>query len=592
MALNKHTAGAYISKYLGTDFDKVIALSADMDIIKDVHTNLANINTAIVSSAEAEKWANENEDVVVSNGKFSAKHWATKAAVGSVLTTKGDLSVFTTTAARLDIGQNDYVLTADSTAPSGVAWKVAAGGGGAVSSVAGRTGVVVLTKTDVGLANVDNTSDVTKQVATLAAATAIDVGLGNVNNTSDATKQAATLTAATKSDVGLGSVDNTTDAAKPISAATVTALALKLDATLKGANNGLAELDAGGRVPSSQIAGIVLSSSEYANLAAFPGTGDLSVFYVALDTAKGYRWTGTIYLQTDATIAIGETITSAYRGDRGKIAYDHSVLITGNPHSVTKGDLSLGNVDNTSDSTKQATILAAATKTDVGLGNVDNTSDVSKPISSATQTALDLKVDDTQVLTNVPVGALFTDTNTTYSVGNGGLTEINFTTADNTKLDSVETGATADQTAVQIKALYEAEPNAYTDTKDTKLTGISTGADVSPTPLTDAQIKTQYELNSNTNAFDDAAVTKLAGVATSANLYVHPTADGDKHIPVNGTGNLGKVLTASATAGVSTWEAPTGGIQDGAGGAGAITSIEVVTAAGSTPGVLYIVIPA
>ena len=68
------------------------------------------------------------------------------------------------------------------------------------------------------------------------------------------------------------------------------------------------------------------------------------------------------------------------------------------------------------------------------------------------QTALDGKVDDSQVLTNVPANALFTDTdtNTTYSVGDGGLTQINFTSADNTKLDGIETGATADQTAAQI----------------------------------------------------------------------------------------------------------------------------------------------
>ena len=43
-----------------------------------------------------------------------------------------------------------------------------------------------------------------------------------------------------------------------------------------------------------------------------------------------------------------------------------------------------------------------------------------------------------------------TDTNTTYSVGDGGLTEINFTSADNTKLDGIESGATADQTASEI----------------------------------------------------------------------------------------------------------------------------------------------
>ena len=66
-------------------------------------------------------------------------------------------------------------------------------------------------------------------------------------------------------------------------------------------------------------------------------------------------------------------------------------------------------------------------------------------------TALAGKVDDSQVLTNVPSGAVFTDTNTTYSVGDGGLTQKNFTSADNTKLDGIETGATADQSNEEIQ---------------------------------------------------------------------------------------------------------------------------------------------
>ena len=45
-----------------------------------------------------------------------------------------------------------------------------------------------------------------------------------------------------------------------------------------------------------------------------------------------------------------------------------------------------------------------------------------------------------------------TDTNTTYSVGDGGLSEINFTSADHSKLNGIETGATADQSAAQILA--------------------------------------------------------------------------------------------------------------------------------------------
>lgn len=43
---------------------------------------------------------------------------------------------------------------------------------------------------------------------------------------------------------------------------------------------------------------------------------------------------------------------------------------------------------------------------------------------------------------------------------------------------------------------------------------------------------------------------------TQYNNYVHPTTDGNKHVPANSTTNAGKVLTASATAGTYTWETP------------------------------------
>ena len=65
------------------------------------------------------------------------------------------------------------------------------------------------------------------------------------------------------------------------------------------------------------------------------------------------------------------------------------------------------------------------------------------------QAALDNKVDDSQVLTNVPSGAVFTDT--TYTEGDGGLTQINFTSGLSTKLFGIETGATADQSATEIR---------------------------------------------------------------------------------------------------------------------------------------------
>ena len=197
-----------------------------------------------------------------------------------------------------------------------------------------------------------------------------------------------------------------------------------------GAANGLAELDGSGKVPSSQLPSFVDDVVEYANLAAFPVTGESGKIYVALNTNITYRWAGSTYVEISPSLALGETIDSAYRGDRGKIAYDHSQLTSGNPHNVTKTDVGLSNVPNldatnpvnivqtasyrfvtdTEKSTwngKENAITAGTTaqyyrgdktfqtldKTAVGLSNLDNTSDANKPISTATQTALDNKAD-------------------------------------------------------------------------------------------------------------------------------------------------------------------------------------------------------
>lgn len=55
-----------------------------------------------------------------------------------------------------------------------------------------------------------------------------------------------------------------------------------------------------------------------------------------------------------------------------------------------------------------------------------------------------------------------------------------FVDGDKTKLDGIESGATADQTGAEIKVAYEgeADTNAFTDAEKTKLAGIATGADV------------------------------------------------------------------------------------------------------------------
>lgn len=230
---------------------------------------------------------------------------------------------------------------------------------------------------------------------------------------------------------------------------------------LKGAANGLAELDGTGKVPSSQLPSFVDDVVDYANLAAFPVTGESGKIYVALDTNLTYRWSGSVYVEISPSLALGETSASAYRGDRGKIAYDHSLLTSGNPHNVTKSDVGLSNVPNL-DTTNPVNIVQTATyrlvsdtekstwngkenaitagttsqyyrgdktfqtldKTAVGLGNCDNTSDANKPISSATQTALDNKSDKNITLDRK------TASYTLVANDNGKLIEMNVATAN------------------------------------------------------------------------------------------------------------------------------------------------------------------
>jgi hypothetical protein len=145
---------------------------------------------------------------------------------------------------------------------------------------------------------------------------------------------------------------------------------------LIGAANGLAELDGTGKVPSSQLPSFIDDVEEYANLAAFPVTGESGKIYIAIDTNLTYRWGGSTYVEISPSLALGETSASAYRGDRGKIAYDHSQLTSGNPHNVTKSDVGLSNVVN-SDTTTTANITDSSNKrfvTDAQLTVIGNTS--------------------------------------------------------------------------------------------------------------------------------------------------------------------------------------------------------------------------
>ena len=129
----------------------------------------------------------------------------------------------------------------------------------------------------------------------------------------------------------------TTINGKPLSAAvTLTADDVgAIPATQKGQAGGVAELDSTGKVPAAQLPSYVDDVVEYDSQSDFPETGEDGKIYIAKDTNLTYRWSGTQYVEISASLALGETESTAYRGDRGKAAYDHSQITNGNPHGTT-----------------------------------------------------------------------------------------------------------------------------------------------------------------------------------------------------------------------------------------------------------------
>lgn len=217
----------------------------------------------------------------------------------------------------------------------------------------------------------------------------------------------------------------------------------------KGAPNGLASLNESGIIPSAQLPSYVDDVIEVDTFSNLPGTGESGKIYIVQDTNLTYRWSGTGYVEISKSLALGETSSTAYPGDKGKATTDklnktsNKVVVgptTVNPstdkivlkyqthftstnsdsedsHIINAATTSQAGVMSSADKTKlnglkdQAGITSdidavqtnlethinnksnphEVTKDQVGLGNVDNTSDANKPISTATQNALNSK---------------------------------------------------------------------------------------------------------------------------------------------------------------------------------------------------------
>ena len=163
-----------------------------------------------------------------------------------------------------------------------------------------------------------------------------------------------------------------------------TALNNKLETSLKGSANGLAELDSNGFVKNAQLPSYVDDVLEYGSFAALPTTGESGKIYITTDTNKTYRWSGSVYAVISDTLALGTTSATAYRGDYGNTAYLHSQ----SEHQAILDGIGLVRMNGKSISYDNNSYALQSS-----ISNINNTSDANKPVSTAQQTALDLKVD-------------------------------------------------------------------------------------------------------------------------------------------------------------------------------------------------------
>ena len=174
-------------------------------------------------------------------------------------------------------------------------------------------------------------------------------------------------------------------------------------------------------IPVGKLDGVINASNlpsyvddvlEYENKTSFPTSGEAGKIYVDKDANLTYRWSGTAYVEISPSLALGETSSTAFAGDKGKTAYDHSQK-TGNPHGTKIADIT--NLQSTLDDkvpssrTVNGKALSAnitLAKGDVGLGNVDNTADANKSVNSAktasTLTAVTTAGDGTAYTATVP----------------------------------------------------------------------------------------------------------------------------------------------------------------------------------------------
>lgn len=326
-----------------------------------------------------------------------------------------------------------------------------------------------------------------------------------------------------------------------------------------------------GTVPQANLPSYVDDVIEAENYASLPPTGEAGKIYVDKETNKTYRWGGSAYVEISASLALGETSATAFRGDYGKVAYDHAQA-------------------------KGSQFASGLYKVETNAeGHVVNATTVSK----SDITALGIPSEDTD--TTYTAGAGLGLSGTEFSIADSGVTNAKLAD-DSVTADKIADGVIPDVsefiTSEEASGAYAAKSHTHDDRyyTETEVDGLLDGkanashthtienvtglqdaldekADVGSVTLASLGVTaTAEELNhmdgvtsnvqtqldgkadsahTHANATTSTAgfmsaedKTKLDGVETGANKYVHPTsaagakADGLYKIATDANGHV------------------------------------------------------
>ena len=347
-----------------------------------------------------------------------------------------------------------------------------------------------------------------------------------VNGSTTDVVSASTL----KTDMNLGNVTN--DA--------------QVKRTEMGTANGVATLDANGKIPSSQIPGSYDDVKEgylYNGKFYYDAehtqeiTAAADMVYVDKSTNKTYRWSGTQYVVIGSDLALGETSSTAYRGDRGKAAYDFSQ----DPYTSAPA------MDGTA---------SAGSSTKWAKGDHVHPSDTSREAVAHKKTSWSSTPSDT----NYPSEKLVKDSldNKVDKVSGKGLSTNDFTDTLKTKLDGISTGANKVQSSStngNIK-IDGTETTVYTHPTTTAVAAAAkkVGKDANGhVVLGDALAKGDVGLGNVDNTSDATKKTNFTGAVASGNTGF-PTGDAVYNaITANGNGVAFFTVDTSASSGNPTY---------------------------------------